>query len=72
MPPEGLESSVDGLGRPVRAVGVVEEREDVRHAAFEGASERDESGASGRRSPDSEGFVVLLQCLFDRFGSVFP
>ena len=47
MPPEGLESSVDGLGRPVRAVGVVEEREDVRHAAFEGASERDESGASG-------------------------
>ena len=49
MPPEGLESSVDGLGRPVRAVGVVEEREDVRHAAFEGASERDESGASGRR-----------------------
>ena len=52
MPPEGLESSVDGLGRPVRAVGVVEEREDVRHAAFEGASERDESGASGRRSPD--------------------
>ena len=65
MPPEGLESSVDGLGRPVRAVGVVEEREDVRHAAFEGASERDESGASGRRS-------VLLQCLFDRFGSVFP
>ena len=27
MPPEGLESSVDGLGRPVRAVGVVEERE---------------------------------------------
>ena len=25
MPPEGLESSVDGLGRPVRAVGVVEE-----------------------------------------------
>ena len=35
MPPEGLESSVDGLGRPVRAVGVVEEREDVRHAAFE-------------------------------------
>ena len=48
MPPEGLESSVDGLGRPVRAVGVVEEREDVRHAAFEGASERDESGASGR------------------------
>ena len=36
MPPEGLESSVDGLGRPVRAVGVVEEREDVRHAAFEG------------------------------------
>ena len=50
MPPEGLESSVDGLGRPVRAVGVVEEREDVRHAAFEGASERDESGASGRRS----------------------
>ena len=38
MPPEGLESSVDGLGRPVRAVGVVEEREDVRHAAFEGAS----------------------------------
>ena len=41
MPPEGLESSVDGLGRPVRAVGVVEEREDVRHAAFEGASERD-------------------------------
>ncbi len=42
MPPEGLESSVDGLGRPVRAVGVVEEREDVRHAAFEGASERDD------------------------------
>ncbi len=59
MPPEGLESSVDGLGRPVRAVGVVEEREDVRHAAFEGASERDESGASGRRSPDSEGFDEL-------------
>ena len=63
MPPEGLESSVDGLGRPVRAVGVVEEREDVRHAAFEGASERDESGASGRRSPDSEGF--------DGFASMF-
>lgn len=55
--PEGLEPSVDGLGRPVRAVGVVEEREDVRHAAFEGASECDEFGASGRRAPDGEVFV---------------
>lgn len=57
--PEGLEPSVDGLGRPVRAVGVVEEREDVRHAAFEGASECDEFGASGRRAPDGEGFDEL-------------
>ena len=59
MPPEGLESSVDGLGRPVRAVGVVEEREDVRHAAFEGASERGEFGASGRTAFDGEGFDEL-------------
>ena len=54
--PECLEPAVDGLGGAVRAGGVVEEREDVRHAAFEGASERGEFGASGRRAPDGEGF----------------
>ena len=60
MPPEGLEPAVDGLGGAVRAVGVVEEREDVRHAAFEGASERGEFGASGRTAFDGEGFDELV------------
>ena len=54
--PEGLEPAVDGLGGAVRAVGVVEEREHVAHAAFEGASERGEFGASGRTAFDGEGF----------------
>lgn len=59
MPPEGLEPAVDGLGGAVRAVGVVEEREHVAHAAFEGASERGEFGASGRTAFDGEGFDEL-------------
>lgn len=57
--PEGLEPAVDGLGGAVRAVGVVEEREHVAHAAFEGASERGEFGASGRTAFDGEGFDEL-------------
>ena len=57
--PEGLEPAVDGLGGPVRAVGVVEEREDVRHAAFEGAPERGGFGAPGRTAFDGEGFDGL-------------
>lgn len=34
---QGFESAVDGFGGSVRAVLVVEEREDVVHAAFHGA-----------------------------------
>ena len=51
--PEGLGPAVDGLGGAVRAVGVVEEREHVAHAAFEGTSERGEFGASGRTAFDA-------------------
>ena len=57
--PEGLEPAVDGLGGPVRPVGVVEEREHVAHAAFEGAPERGEFGAPGRTAFGGEGFDEL-------------
>lgn len=44
---------------PFAPLGVVEEREHVAHAAFEGASERGEFGASGRTAFDGEGFDEL-------------
>ena len=44
---------------PFAPLGLVEEREDVAHAAFEGASERGEFGASGRTAFDGEGFDEL-------------
>ena len=36
---QGFESAVDRFGRTVGAVFVVEEREDVAHASFQGASQ---------------------------------
>lgn len=46
-------------GGTVGAVFPVEEREDVAHAAFQGASQSGEFGASGRGSPGVERFDEL-------------